>query len=82
MHEDEITRLRHQLTREYEAGRWALSGLASGVAQHRFISARFKNMEVCYQRLAQLTGEEQATDVLCAIFDGNGASGTEGAERR
>ncbi len=69
MNESEVTLLRQQLELEYQAGRWALHGLASGIAQHQFITARFKQMEHCHNRLAELVGEEQATDYLCEVFD-------------
>lgn len=69
MERSEIAQLRQRLTLEYEAGRWALYGLASGVAQHRFITARFKHMEQCHQRLSELVGEERATEYLYEVFD-------------
>lgn len=53
----------------HTASVWALTGLASGTAQHTFITARFRNMDACHKRLSELVGEEQATDVLCEVFD-------------
>ena len=70
MSESEIARLRRHMELEHEASVWALRGLSSGAAQHAFISARMRRMDSCYQRLSKLVGEEQATDVLCEIFDG------------
>ena len=69
MSESEIARLRAQLEREHEASVWALTGLASGTAQHAFITARFRRMDTYHKQLSELVGEEQATDVLCEIFD-------------
>ena len=69
MNESEIARLRAQLEREHEASVWALTGLASGTAQHAFITARFRRMDVYHKQLSELVGEEQATDVLREIFD-------------
>jgi len=69
MSKSEIADLRARLEREHEASVWALTGLASGTAQHTFITARFRNMDVHYKRLSELVGEEQATDVLCEVFD-------------
>ena len=69
MSKSEIADLRAQLEREHEASVWALTGLASGTALHAFITARFRNMDVYHKRLSELVGEEQATDVLCEIFD-------------
>jgi hypothetical protein len=69
MSESEIADLRAQLEREHEASVWALTGLSSGSAQHAFITARLRRMDVCHKRLSELVGEEQATEVLCEIFD-------------
>jgi SAM-dependent methyltransferase len=69
MSESEIARLRTQLELEHTASVWALTGLASGTAQHTFITAKLKNMDRCYQQLHTLVGEERATDVLCDVFD-------------
>lgn len=69
MEGSEIALLRQRLVQEYEAGCWALYGLNSGTAQHAFITARFRQMETCHQRLTELVGEEQATTYLCEVFD-------------
>lgn len=69
MSKSEIADLRAQLELEHTASVWALTGLASGTAQHTFITARFRNMDACHKRLSELVGEEQATDVLCEVFD-------------
>jgi hypothetical protein len=69
MGESEIARLRAQLEREHDASVWALTGLASGTAQHAFITARFRRMDAYHKQLSELVGEEQATDVLCEVFD-------------
>ncbi len=70
MSTSEIAQLRLRIEREYEASMWALKGLSSGNAQHTFISARLERMGVYHQRLSELVGEDQATDVLCEVFDG------------
>jgi hypothetical protein len=49
---------------------WALTGLAAGNAQHAFINARLERMDASFRRLSELVGEEQATEVLCQVFDG------------
>ncbi len=69
MNESEIARLRAQLEQEHAASVWALTGLASGTAQHAFITARSRRMDVCHQQLSKLVGEEQATEELCRVFD-------------
>ncbi len=68
----EIAQLRERIALECQASWAALYALNSGTAQHQFISARFKRMEQCHQRLTQLVGEEQATDILCEVFDHEG----------
>lgn len=70
MADSEIARLREQLELEHRACMWALRALNSGSAQHRFITARFRRMDTCCVRLSNLVGEEEATTVLCEVFDG------------
>lgn len=70
MSESEIARLRTRLEQEHAASVQALTGLTSGAAQHAFISARLRRMDIYYQRLSELIGSEQATNLLCKIFDG------------
>lgn len=82
MSKSEIARLRTQLEQEHAASVWALRGLASGAAQHVFISARMRRMDTCYRRLSELVGEERATDVLCDVFDGQGTPETRPALNR
>jgi hypothetical protein len=68
MSESEIMRLRKRLEQEYEAARWGLTGLATGAAQHRFITARIRNMERCHKKLARLVGEDEATAIALEIW--------------
>ena len=72
----EIAKLRQRIAEECEASWWALHGLAAGVAQHEFIIARFRNMEGHHAHLIKLVGEEQATEILCEIY--NGTASTQG----
>ncbi|MEO9028243.1 MAG: hypothetical protein ABI413_05455 [Ktedonobacteraceae bacterium] len=65
----DVARLRQQIADECEAGWWALHGLAAGIAQHEFITTRFKNMETHHLALTKIVGEEQATEVLCQIYN-------------
>ncbi len=69
MSASEVARLRAQIERECEASWQALYGLAAGLAQHEFISARMQQMDACHQRLGELLGEEQATALLCETFN-------------
>ena len=66
----EVARLRTQIEQEYQASVWALTGLSSGSLQHAFITRRMQHMDIAYQGLARIIGEEQATEVLCEVFDG------------
>lgn len=77
MADSEVARLRKQLELEHRACVWALSGLSSGSAQHRFITARFRQMDTCCARLSDLVGEEEATTVLCEVFDGTSSLQTD-----
>ncbi len=72
MHEgmSEVAQLREKIVLECQASWWALHGLSSGNAQHRFITARLEKMGVYHGRLAELVGEEQATEYLCEAFEG------------
>jgi len=59
--QSEVARLMSQITAEYEAAQWALSGQAVGVSQHAFITARLERMEDARQELEQLVGPEEST---------------------
>lgn len=72
-HDGEVKRLRRQIEDEHRASVWALSGLATGAAQHAFISRRMGHLEVSYKRLGQVIGEEQAIAFLCQVFEASPA---------
>ncbi len=65
----EVARLRAQIEQEHAACVWALSGLASGTAQHFFIQRRFRQMDAAHRSLTKLIGEEEATTIVCEVFD-------------
>lgn len=65
----EVAALRQRIAQECEAGWWALHGLAAGVAQHDFIHARFQSMENYHFLLTEMVGEEQATEILCDVYN-------------
>lgn len=69
MNQSEVAQLRQRLAAECAAGWSALYGLAEGVAKHEIIMAKFRNMEPTHQRLCELIGEEQATMVLCEVYN-------------
>lgn len=65
----EIAQLRERIEKEHQASVWALTGLAEGAAQHRFINRRYRAIDACYERLRQIIGEPQAIQVVGSIFD-------------
>jgi hypothetical protein len=70
MHTSEVARLRTQMTLEYEASRQALSGLAIGTTRHEFITNKLERMGEYHQRLTELVGEAQATEILYDVWEG------------
>jgi hypothetical protein len=69
MSESEIARLCGQIELDCQASWMALHGLASGSAQHAFITTRLRHMDTCHQLLRGLIGEEQATEVVSEVFN-------------
>lgn len=67
--QSEVARLMAQIDLECRASWWALHGIASGTAQHRFIDARLRNMDASHRELARLIGEEAAIVYLCEVFE-------------
>ncbi|MBO0793047.1 MAG: hypothetical protein J2P36_19155 [Ktedonobacteraceae bacterium] len=53
----EVARLLSQISDEYEAAQRGLNGLAYGVSQHEFITARMENMGQIHNRLQSLVGD-------------------------
>ena len=67
--QSEVARLRAQIEQEHAASVWALTGLAVGAARHLFIQRRLDRMDVAHAQLSHLLGEEQATKLLCDVFE-------------
>lgn len=65
----EVARLRQRIAEECEASWQALHGLASGTAQHEVIMSKFRRMDGYCLSLAELVGEEQATTILCEVYN-------------
>ncbi len=65
----EVAHLREQIEREHEAACWALKGLASGTAQHRFINRRFQAIDAHHQRLNTLVGEKASIAIIATIME-------------
>ncbi len=68
MAQTEVMRLREQIAREHEAACWALSGLATGTLQHRFIDRRMRRIDVHVERLSCLVGEPVSTQMVNQVF--------------
>jgi hypothetical protein len=60
----EVARLRQHIQAEYEAAERGLSGLASGITRHAFITARTEHLAALHEQLTDLVGREQATHIL------------------
>lgn len=69
MCQSEIAQLRQQIAAEYVAMRFAISGLSQGMSSHEFIRARFKNVGACCDRLERHVGEQEATAIMCELYN-------------
>ena len=65
----EVAQLLSQIRAEYEAAQRGLNGLAYGVSQHEFITAKMERMGQCQERLAELVGEMPATAMIVAQLE-------------
>ena len=53
----EVARLLSQISEEYEAAQRGLTGLACGVSQHEFITARMERMGQLHSELHSIVGD-------------------------
>ena len=53
----EVARLLSQISEEYEAAQRGLTGLARGVSQHEFITARMERMGQLHTELHSIVGD-------------------------
>lgn len=60
----EVAQIRAQIQCEYEAAQRGLSGPASGIARHDFITARMEKMEGLHAELVKLVGQDEATAII------------------
>lgn len=63
-HISEVAALRQQIELEYQAALRGLHGLASGIARHDFINARYQRLHGIHQELTDLVGTREATGIL------------------
>lgn len=64
MAESEVARLRQRIIEEYEAAKRGLSGLASGVSHHTFITTRMENLGMIHEQLIELVGPDEAITLM------------------
>ena len=64
-----VARLMAEISAQYEAAQWALSGQAVGVSQHTFITRRLEKMEDARQELEQLVGPDESTRLVVEQLD-------------
>ncbi len=69
MSASDVAHLREQVQQEYEAMMQGLHGFAEGSAMHAFISARMARVEDYHDQLAREVGEDQATEIICDLYN-------------
>jgi hypothetical protein len=63
----EVAILLSKITAEYEAAQRGLTGLAYGIAQHEFISARMETMGQLHSELQTIVGDSAMALVVDAL---------------
>ena len=66
-HASEVERLLSEITAEYEAAQRGLTGLAYGMAQHEFISARMEAMGKLHGELQTIVGDSAMALIVDAL---------------
>jgi len=66
-HGSEVAKLLSKITEEYEAAQRGLTGLAYGIAQHEFISARMENMSQLHSELQIIVGDSAMALIVDAL---------------
>ncbi len=64
----EVQQLRDRIELELESMHNGLSGLATGVAKHQFIEARYHRLGQLEEELATHVGEAQAAHFSCQAY--------------
>jgi hypothetical protein len=62
--QSEVAFLMAQFAAEHQSAEWALTGIASGVTRHDFISARMDRMGQIGGALKELVGEDEAGKLM------------------
>lgn len=68
-HKSEVARLLLQISAEYEAAQRGLTGLAYGMSQHEFITARMENMGQLHTELQSIVGDSAIVLIAEALND-------------
>ncbi len=64
----EVARLLAQISAEYQAAQYGLSGLSSGGARHDFITAKAESIGRCHEELIELVGPDQAISIIANVI--------------
>ncbi|HTI14780.1 MAG TPA: hypothetical protein VL461_09455 [Dictyobacter sp.] len=67
--QSEVAKLRQELEDVYLGMVNGLRGLSSGGARHVFIHQKMREAENVHCRLTPYVGDEQATEMVCNVFD-------------
>lgn len=65
--QSEVARLRGQIEAECKAMQQGMTGFAQSAA-HRFIQQKYENLGATQQQLAQIVGEEEATNFMTETY--------------
>jgi hypothetical protein len=68
-HGSEVARLLLQISAEFEAAQRGLTGLAYGISQHEFITARMENMGQLHTELQSIVGDSAIVLIAEALND-------------
>ena len=62
--QSEVAQIRQRILQEYESAQRGLSGLASGVSRHDFITARMEHLAELHAELVKQVGEKEAVSIV------------------
>ena len=60
----EVAQLRQQIQQEYEAAQSGLSGFATGIARHDFITKRMEHLAGLHAELEKIVGPNEAIAIV------------------
>ena len=65
----EIARFRELIEIEHQAMIWAREGLSEGSIKHAFIDRRQRHMDIAYDGLRKIVGDEEAIKVVYEVWE-------------